>query len=451
MKASKSRWLFLVACGLWLLGGCDTPGNVISPVSSYFLKYFGQEGSQTGVDFEVNPDGTLILLGTTQKTKESYSKLFVVKSDPQGNVIWADTLPTLAGTYGEEARDIELATGGRIVIVGNSFKNLPNDPVVSRDIHIITLAEADGALINSAPFSYTDVNGAPADDDASTVTQTNDGFIIAGSSGNLVHPPPGGASFKRDALFIRCNDDLSPYATSWPTTPAYGQSYENGTTKIIQQPTSAFTVFGSCKYSKSSGSNTIDFNFWYFALDSLGVPGHKGGNTDVQNTLGSATNLDEKLKSVASIPAAFGGGFLLGGIETDPAGNSSIYVARLRNPPSYDGTDIQIQTALGNALGQIKDERVSVFPSVNSQSGFILTNEASNQNSNLLLTKFTLDPNPVPIFTVVFGGDGDDFAGAIRELPDGRIVVLGTMAIGGLGGETKMVLIKVNKDGQFSE
>ena len=52
---------------------------------------------------------------------------------------------------------------------------------------------------------------------------------------------------------------------------------------------------------------------------------------------------------------------------------------------------------------------------------------------------------------VIFGGQGDDFAGAVRELPDGKIVVFGTMSIGQPNGEDKMVLIKVNKDGQFAD
>ena len=49
---------------------------------------------------------------------------------------------------------------------------------------------------------------------------------------------------------------------------------------------------------------------------------------------------------------------------------------------------------------------------------------------------------------VIFGGLNDDYIGAVKELPDGKIVLLGTMSLGN-EAQKKMVLIKVNKDGKF--
>ena len=49
------------------------------------------------------------------------------------------------------------------------------------------------------------------------------------------------------------------------------------------------------------------------------------------------------------------------------------------------------------------------------------------------------------------GGQGGDFAGAVRQLADGKIMVSGTFSIGQVNGETKMVLMKLNSEGKFAE
>src|SRR6267378_574217 len=109
MKANKTSTFFLLPFALLLLCRCDTSRNVESPVNNYFLKYIGNAGDQTGVDFEVNPDGTFILFGTTKKRATDTTQLYVVKVDAQGNFLWQRTMP---GPLDEEARDIELTSDG---------------------------------------------------------------------------------------------------------------------------------------------------------------------------------------------------------------------------------------------------------------------------------------------------------------------------------------------------
>ena len=73
-----------------------------------------------------------------------------------------------------------------------------------------------------------------------------------------------------------------------------------------------------------------------------------------------------------------------------------------------------------------------------------------NANQNWLLTKINIDGSASWSLPIVFGGEGIDTIGAIQELPDGRIVLLGTMTTGKPDvGEFKMTLIKVNQDGKL--
>jgi hypothetical protein len=89
-----------------------------------------------------------------------------------------------------------------------------------------------------------------------------------------------------------------------------------------------------------------------------------------------------------------------------------------------------------------------------SQEFMLLTNDntVSNVDMNLALTKLTRNSLTkawqVPL---IFGGESDDFAGSVSELPDGRILVVGTMTVGGLSGQKKMVLMKLNAEGKLTK
>src|SRR6267154_2657766 len=153
MKVNKSGLVFLLPTALLLLCRCDTSHTVESPVNSYFLKYIGNEGNQTGVDFEVNPDGTFILLGTTREKATGDTQLYVVKVDSKGDTLWTRTF---GGPLDDEARDVELASDGRIVILGNSYVSGSIASGGSRDILLTTLTP-DGMKINSRPLAYKTV------------------------------------------------------------------------------------------------------------------------------------------------------------------------------------------------------------------------------------------------------------------------------------------------------
>ncbi|MEJ0033768.1 MAG: hypothetical protein WDO15_27050 [Bacteroidota bacterium] len=48
-----------------------------------------------------------------------------------------------------------------------------------------------------------------------------------------------------------------------------------------------------------------------------------------------------------------------------------------------------------------------------------------------------------------FGGVGDDSSGAVVEIADGRILVVGTMVLGDVKGQRKIVLMNLDSEGQF--
>jgi hypothetical protein len=58
---------------------CDTEGNVDPVYQNNFIKYYGEDGNQEGVDLLVNTDGTLILLGNSSSQTNPVTRPFIAK------------------------------------------------------------------------------------------------------------------------------------------------------------------------------------------------------------------------------------------------------------------------------------------------------------------------------------------------------------------------------------
>jgi hypothetical protein len=415
-----------IAFGVFF-GGCDTSRTVDSPLKNYFVKYYGHDGFQTGVDVAVNPDGTYILLGTTKRPGDLYSQLYLVKADVYGNVLWEKTM---GRSLNEEARDVELTSDGRIIVLGNSYVS-----ETSRDIFLM-LCTADGDSINGITLGLTtNPGGLDADDDVASVTETTDGFIVCGTSDH-VDNGVGNKIDLKDAIHVRFNTDLTPYPNKWRN--AHGGGDVNAGTKIFQLADGSFCFFGFSNNAR--GNEPINFNF---AISPMDVDGEITAGTLTPGSLG-----DDRLGSVSQISTPAGPVFFMAGVATSTDGiGSSLYVSRT----NIKASDIEqgFQNLLPEPLNTPGESKTSV--SASASGGFYtLTNDKTSGNYNLLLTKF--DDQGLKAWTsnVIYGGAGNDFSGSVTELPDGKLIISGTMAIGA-DGETKMVMMKVNKNGQFAD
>ena len=426
-----------------VFSACDTSLNVKSPEASYFLKYFGQEGSQTGIDMVENSDGTMVLFGTA-RTGDNDPQFFLVKSDKLGNFVWQQTF----GKGICQAVDVELTSSGDIVIVGNIIPPGRTD----HDVFVQKYDQNGDSIGSSQTYRYTKVTGGEADDIAHSISETNDGFIVAGGSDNIATSSPIATNY---AFFMRLDQNLGQYSQgTWPIVPANGQGQKNVAVKIVQLAAGGFYVFGYTNYDYINGTGSADFNFWYFKLENDGSP-------DSVSYLGTSGS-DERLFSVAADVSPAGTGFFLGGLQNSLAGNR-LFITRLKQPPlAFIASDALLipPTSFPQDLGSFSailnppypsDEWISVCA---ASDGFLaLTNETTAVNNNLWLVKFTGLGNLV-WGPVIYGGPGDDFAGSVKVLSDGKIAIIGTMTVGqpsGVNSETKMVLIKVNKDGQFQQ
>lgn len=404
---------------------CDTASIIDPPDESFFLKYYGGEGNQQGVDAVLNSDGTITLFGTT--VVGGIEQLYLVNIEQNGRIVWEKTVATPTAA---SAKDIELTNDGRLVIVAD----LSNTDV-EHDILIMTVS-LDGNVIASTTTGLKDGGGVNTDETAISVTQTTDGFIVSGSTNNLDLKPigTGGSNDTRDALHLRYFDDLTDYPNTWRR--AHGPGNEDFGVKIVQISATQFYFFSY------TNTQTGDFNYSVLGL------GADGETNSPDNFLPGISGSDEILSSVITSPIQSGEGFLLGGVSEVPGSNANdIYIVKLRKTLTFGATDLQFQKSLAVNLGSISPAKISTYASANG--GFlILANEKSGSIQNFYLTK--VDNNGFIEWDtpVIFGGEHDDQIGAVLELPDGSIGIVGTFGIG-QDGETKMTFIKVNKEGKF--
>jgi hypothetical protein len=432
-------FIFVILLLQMTLVSCDTPSSVEDPNLTHFVKFYGGDGDQAGNDIVALPDGTFVLFGTSKASHpDSTSQWYMVKTDAAGKVIWEKKYGVI--NQNETASDIELTADGRLVAVGNTYKNSSDG-----DVLIMTFT-LDGTKLKEAVVGLKKPSTTiDTDEDALTVTPlTPNGFIVTGSTSSTKVPANPTDIDNRDAMHLRFFDDLQQ-------VPVWGQTYGRGTydaaVKVIQTSSTQFYVFG---YSNQQYDPNLSSNFWIYGLGATGTP------NSGELRMGIAT-AEEKSSSVSVSP--FASGYLMGGMSYSTLGTSSgvsnIYLARLGTEFSLKDSagvkpDVQFEKLLPINIGTNVPEHTSVIIS-QFDGYYVLANEKNViDNQNWLLTKLSNDGVLVWSLPIIFGGEGMDAIGAIKELADGRLLMVGTMKTGRPDtGESKMTLIKVSKDGKL--
>jgi len=435
MESSRAaQWICIFLVGA-LFQECDTSRNIVNPAKNYFVKYYGGQGIQTGVDIVVKPDGTFILLGNTKKPGQSNFQIYLVHADALGNVLKEQTLgDSLLDTQG---KDIELTSTG-IVVTGNvSSSTTPG----THDIFLATLdatslAILGGPITKGFPKVMT-AGGGEADDNVSSVTPLADGgFIVTGYSDHIDPTTTDSIKDLHDAIHARFDAQLTFYSSVW--NPFHGGPVGTYGTKVFQNGTNHFYFFGSSTQGKPGDKTKDNLNFLVYELNA-------GGEVSGAIAQPGLDGTDERLGSVCQS----GDIFYLGGTSTASSSNQLFVSQFIINSLDSGLTPGFGDKTVGSDLGNLTIQQTSCS-AANGSGWFLLANEATTGNSNLYLTKLNSTNTTLWGSPVIYGGAQNDFLGAVAELPDGKLLIIGTMAVGQDGG-TKMVLMKVNGNGQFSD
>ena len=404
-----------------MLLGCDT-GNRVDPIfQDYFIKYYGEDGNQEGVDLYVNDDGTMALLGNSYSLTEPKQPV-IVKTDSLGNVLWQRTL----GAQNETAVDVELITQGphqgKWVVVSNVGQR--------PDARIrLTIVDQSGKGIDSL------IVDSPVWQIAESVTiASNDDFLISGSIAPDATKNPNFTNHEddnEDIVVLRVTQSLETTNVPWVQQGGQYNGWGVKTFEVTLSGTLKYAVFGWSDYSLP-GSAIFEDKFDVIAFDE------DGGRTGLEprsKLVGEKQTASQAIK----VPASQEDGFFMIG-SSQSGSNTDIYISKYSKDLSTQKLDQKIP--LGGKM-----EGIAVASAIQDEGYFLLGNEIQdNSNRNIFLLHMRLDGSQV--WSSTFGtAEGNDTAGAVAALKNGRVAVLGTID---LETQQKMALIIVDRNGGFS-
>jgi hypothetical protein len=442
MSLRRNNYLFLTL--LLVLLGCDTKHDFEGEFQNYFIKYYGEDGNQDAVDMLVNDDGTVLLLGTTQVLGKS-KRIMLLKVDAKGNVLWQKRYGVVNGEDDEIAQDLEPTVDGNFLILSNTFYR--TDPGTNDNIYDFKVLRirGDGSVIDSM---YFDNNGGQWTTQLaySITALSNGGFAVTGNSAdeNTYFDPPNSQADLEDLFAVGFNSD---FTRAWTTVedkvteaPPPGMSlgeHIGSGIKVIEKSPSEFYWF-----TYSDGLRPADvvyesnFNVWRF---------NGSGVSFGEVFFSGEESRQERLASVIQVPAALGGGYyelgtsaINNGIVVNPDAWGNFYFCRRNSTRELISEGI-VTGLTGTFLAHV------VAPAVYSRGFLLLGHEQTTLGSTIRLVQ--VDQSSVPRWSTTFGAfDKNSRGAAVAELPDGRILVLGTIE---LETQRKIALFKLNAKGEL--
>lgn len=428
---------FLFLSFVFTFSGCDTKDDFEGTFKDYFIKYYGEDGKQEGVDLIVNDDGTLLLLGNTI-SPAGVSQVFLVKTDSEGNIIWQKII----GGIDETAVDIEpTLAGDGFVILSNVLKGKNETTGLNLYDTKLSIVSADGGV-----GVQTTTSGFWADQVGYSVTPisnryTQGGYMITGNTSDTKSQPTLPPPDLSDIIVMFYNADLSQLwwkdSVSNQHVGAGVKVFESDTYVPLKDGDRPFYLFGYSDVLTGTVESSIEDaeyenNFWCVSLD-------ENGGKSADDFSGDPAKEEVMSETIEAI----GSGFISVGTQTNSSGQNSLILATAE--VDKDGLGFTSQTVSVKESRNLK--AVSITPSAVGGRYLILSNETSaTGTTNLWLSKVDIEGNVV--WSASFGSvTKNDFAGTVRELSDGKILILGTIELE--SQNSKMALIKLNANGEL--
>ncbi len=398
---------------------CDTTGRVEPLYKQHFIKYYGEDGDQQAVDFLFTSSDRFLILGNTINSLSNY-RMYLVVTDINGNTLIEKRL----GINQELARDIEpIVAGpdaGNFVVLSNVSKNA-SDSLAIR----LTVINIQGDSLKS--FYYNSL----ASQEGVSVTPLNDGsYFISGKTtdtdASLNTELPSGLVDKEDQLVMYLNPDFSVNYLK-----RIGGSAEGACIKILPGSTSFYySGYSDALIGSETGISNYEnnFDFRVFTTDpSAGSVNFNAGTPGLPETL-------------ATITRSGIGAFLAVGTQRLSGTQSRLYAALINTEFSPAGLSEGILP-----LSPDNYEAVHAAPSGTSRFLIVANRINAAEKSDIWVGRITTEF--VTDFQATFGEQNtNDKAVRVMELPNGDVVVLGTM---NLSNQDKMALIKLTSDGNF--
>lgn len=392
-----------------LLWACETSTNVAPEFRNYFIRTYGGDGDQEGIDFVVNADNTITILGNSI-TPAGSRFIYIAKVTAEGDLLWEKTL----GGGAENAQDIEpLFAGGGYIILSNIATSS-----LTSDIHLIKINDAGDVLL--------DVIYNPLEDQfGNSITPlANGNYFVAGKTDETDPNNVDNPVLDQDVLVVLLDVNLDEIESTRVGSSTFGEA-------IRVLPTSSDKFIYAGFYDEAEVSTDQDFVFRLFSSQTNLVEAtlRTGGVTENEVMKSFIRNADGSFLAVGYV---------------NPVDNLSfeIYVAVINgNNTLRQGQKL----SLGTSRVQGVDGTQSTF----SGGYLLITDDFSLADATRDIRLIKVNSTLQEEWSVSYGTSGnDDYSAKVAELAGGEILMLGTLTI---TNQKKIALIRVNPQGSFND
>ncbi len=406
---------FVISIGLFLLSllliTCDTKNNVEPTFKDYFIRYYGEDGNHEAKDLVVATDG-IIILGT--ETLGLSNRVYLVKTDFSGTVIWNKTLGSATNAV---AQDIELIPNGPDAGNFAVLANVRKANVDSLAIQL-TIISSDGDSLKSLLISrYESQEGksvTPLLDGGYFIT----GKVLNADTINVELPIP---DFE-DTFVGRIDENLQPVEYIRIGSASIGSGV-----KIFQSG----SVFHFARYSDELIGVDSEYESNFIFNSFISDP-----RSPFESGYGGSPTLNEQMVSAAL--STFNRYVAIGTQSDLDNLNKRVYAVALSGFPGI---------ALEQVILSGQNDYEAVYVAAGATRFLVLANESNASGFRDIYFR-KMDGFLETEFDLRFGApNNDDRGAAVAELPNGDILILGTMELA--GQQDKIALIKVRADGTF--
>jgi hypothetical protein len=429
---------FVLLAGL-CLQACDTAGDFDDPDVDYFVKYYGTSlGNQSGVDMVSNSDGTFTIVGTAESG--GTSRTYFLKVDALGNTLLDKYLsgPT------DVVKDIEpLNDGGYLIL-----SQFTEEGTENTDIKILRV-DGDGNKADSVVHgTVTDIGQGMVsfNDHPRKMEILKSGKIIVSGSSDNVEDNGSQNPDLADYMSFGFNADLT-LDTNWQFNLIdYGADDD-------------FDVLVDAVEGKNEVGADAVFSIG-FTTSELGVnPNrdmvlcymvHKSDGTfdDGTSVPNLASGADTQIAEVISEESSINPGFFFVGSTFLSSGKTELFFGKLREQLNFDQpNDVQFLNRLvppgANSIRGVSACKSNIAP-----EGYLIVANDTKPTGSSDIIALKVDLSGQLVWSSRLGSDqGDDAVAKVIELPDGRVLILGTTELG--DNQRKLSLIKMNSSGQL--
>ena len=412
----------LVLIILIFLVACDTADNVEPRFEQVFVKYYGEAGSQSGADVKATSDGGFVIPGTTDPNTSipGDKDVVVYRTDELGNELW---MRRFSVPFDNEAVSMVIDAQDNIVLASNRLEADGTSNIFIRRLDA-----------NGTPLDSLEIGDPLTNETANMLTAVSDGgYAVIGTTDNITlnkydlgeNVDPDDLT---DIIVVRIDPTLI-VDPNWQIPPVFGFPGSDRGIGIAEADNPFglinFMIFATS--DKLISSDPRNDNLIFYKVNQFGA----------QLTEPESLGADDE--EAANLLRLDDGGFLLLGNST--VGNdTNLYLTRL----DRDGN---ISVDLGTISDPFIQNRIMGGAATQAQGGgFIITGELIQNNQSDIIVLQSSTTGTVQ-WSEVFGNDSDDDqSGSVLQLPDGSIIITGTIR---LENQDKICLIKANARGRL--